>query len=418
LQVHSARLARILPTLLAASLRGVIVRRRVRQWGRVVLGLVPIIACQRLPVRSSGKNGTIEIISGNRQAAPLRRPLPQSLTVGVFDGAHTPVAGARVGWVVTYGGGTLSSDTTTSLPSGMSQVNFTVPATPGIDSVRATLMGTAKVVTFGIVAGASSGPWPKEPAGFTMLTDWSYDQLVTSATGSWLSGTNVWNQTRGTGLAAIVSDPGAPLSPPNVAQITYPIGLPSGTEPWTLYFDPAPAGREYYTAFWWKASTPWQGDVSGINKISFWQDAAPSSANLIVMLNNQAKRGYRLTVTLEFHVATNGHLANVAGYPGGTVWHLFGNVNGGNYVIVPGSWYRIELYFKGSTTPTSQDGIVRLWATKLGDAAPTAVSNYTTANFDTPNFIQFEFAPTWGGSSGVKTETDYYWIDHVHLSRP
>jgi len=392
------------------------VQRQVRQLGCVVLAVVPISGCERPTVQSPYEGGTIAIISGNQQGAPLGQALPQPLTVGVFERGGSPVAGARVAWTVTSGGGSLSGDTTKSVASGVAQVNFTVGATPGTDSVRASLVGSAEGVTFSAVAGASNGPWPHEPAGFTTVTDWAYNQLVANVDGSWASGANAWNQTPGTGLAAIVSDPGAPLSPPNVAQITYPIGLPSGTEPWTLYFNPSPAGREYYTAFWWKASAPWQGDPSGINKISFWQDAAPSPANLIVMMNNQQQPAYFLTVTLEFNVASNSQLANSAG--SGTVWHTFGNVNGGNYVIVPGTWYRIELYFKGSTTPTSQDGIVRLWATKLGDAAPTQISNYTTVNFDTPNFIQFEFAPTWGGSSGFKTETDYYWFDQVHISHP
>ena len=144
---------------------------------------------------------------------------------------------------------------------------------------------------------------------------------------------------------------------------------------------------------------------------------APASANLIVMMNNQRQRDYFLTVTLEFNQASNGQLVNSAGAE--AVWHVFGNVRGGNYVIMPGTWYRIELYFKGSTTPTSQDGVLRWWATKLGDAAPTSVGDYTNVNFDSPDFIQFSFAPTWGGNSGVgKARRDYYRIDHVHLSRP
>jgi len=259
--------------------------------------------------------------------------------------------------------------------------------------------------------------WPNEPKGFTTATDWPYDQLVSKASGRFMRGANVWNQTRGTGSAAVVCDPNAPLSPPAVAQLTYPAGLLSGTEPWTLYFVSSPPGREFYTAFWWQASNPWQGDPSGINKITFWQDAAPASGNLVVMMNNQHQPAYVLTVTLEFNEAINGHLANAAG--SGTVWHLFGNVNGGNYQIVPGTWYRIELYFKGSSTPTARDGIVRWWATKRGDAAPTPVGNYEDVNFDTPNFLQFSFAPTWGGNSGVrKRAVDYYRIDHVYVSRP
>lgn len=261
--------------------------------------------------------------------------------------------------------------------------------------------------------------WPNEPAGFTTLTDWAYDQMVTSPAGRVTCGANVWNQAAGTGSAAVVSDPEAPLSPPHVAQINYPAGLRSGTEPWVLYFIIGPPrGREYYTAYWWKASPQWEGDPSGINKISFWQDGLPANnANLIVMMNNQRQPAYFLTVTLQFNVATNGHLVNAAG--AGGVWHLFGNVNGGNYEIVPGNWYRIELYFRGSTTPTSRDGIMRWWVTKHGDAASTPVADYTDVNFDTPSFVQFSFAPTWGGASGVgKAQLDYYQMDHVYLSRP
>jgi len=259
--------------------------------------------------------------------------------------------------------------------------------------------------------------WPNEPKGFTTLTDWPYDQLVSKASGKFMRGVNVWNQTGGTGSAAVVCDANAPLSPPGVAQLTYPAGLLSGTAPWTLYFVSSPPGREFYTAFWWQASNPWQGDPSGINKITFWQDGAPSSGNLVLMMNNQHQASYLLTVTLEFNEAINGHLANAAG--DGTVWHLFGNVSGGNYQIVPGNWYRIELYFKGSSTPTARDGIVRWWATKRGDTAPTQVGNYVDVNFDTPDFVQFSFAPTWGGNSGVrKLGLDYYRIDHVYVSRP
>lgn len=259
--------------------------------------------------------------------------------------------------------------------------------------------------------------WPNEPAGFTTLTDWSYDQLVTRKNGKQARGSSTWNQKAGTGSVAIVCDSGAPLSPQAVVQVNYPAGLLSGTEPWTLYFYLSPAGREYYTAFWWKTNDSWEGDPSGINKITFWQDAAPASANLVLLMNNQRQPGYVLSVMLEFNQAFNDHLVNAVGSR--TAWQLFGNVNGGNYPVVPGAWYRVELYFKGSTTPTSRDGIVRWWVTKAGASGPTQVGNYVDVNFDTPAFLQFSFAPTWGGNSGVrKRALDYYRIDHVHVSHP
>jgi Tol biopolymer transport system component len=270
-----------------------------------------------------------------------------------------------------------------------------------------------------VVVGPSAVAWPNDPPGFMTLTDWPYNQLVTNADGSLALGPNPWNQAPGTGDTAIVSDPGAPLSPSSVARLTYPIGMLSGTDPWGLYFDPARSGREFYTAFWWKASAGWEGEPSGINIISLWKDDTQDGpvGTLVVMMNNQNQPAYFLTVALEFNVANNGHLVNAAGSE--TMWYVFGNVNGGNYEVVPGNWYRIELYFKGSATPTSQDGVLRWWATKLGDAAPTQVGNYTTVNFDTGNFAEFVFAPTWGGNTGArKTQTDFYWFDHAHVSAP
>jgi len=367
---------------------------------------------------SPGDGGaSIAIVSGNQQGAALRQALPESLTVGVFNSVGKPLKRGRVAWSVSHGTGALSADTTAASDSGVSRVAYTVGDTPGTDTVRATLAGTTESVKFTVVAGQASSPWPGEPGGFKTITDWPYNLLVTKVDGGTSTGGNVWNQSPGTGLAGVVFDSTAPFSPPNVVELTYPVGLPSGSAPWTLYFNPRPAGREFYTAFWWKANPEWQGDPSGVNKIIFWQDGAASSANLIMMMNNQRQSNYLLTVTLEFNQASNGQLANSAG--SGHVWHVFGNVRGGNYVITPGNWYRIELYFKGSTTPTSQDGVLKWWATKLGDPAATPVGDYANVNFDAPDFIQFSFAPTWGGNSGVgKRRQDFYRIDHVHLSRP
>ena len=376
-----------------------------------------LLAACLTPAEGPGEGAHVAIVSGNGQGAVVREPLPEPLVVGVFNGGGRPVKGARVVWSVTQGGGVLSADTTAASDSGLSRVTYSVGATPGTEAVRATLAGTSDAVSFRVIAGEDRSPWPGEPAGFRTLTDWAYNRIVTSVEGAITTGANVWNQSPGTGNAAVTPDSGAPLSPPNVVELRYPVGLPSGSAPWTLYFNPRPAGREFYSAFWWKPNADWQGDPSGINKIIFWQDAAPASANLIVMMNNQRQPSYLLTVTLEFNQANNGQLANAAG--AGSVWHVFGNVRGGNYVITPGQWYRVELYFKGSTTPTSQDGVLRWWVTKRGDAMPTPVGDYTNVNFDAPNFIQFSFAPTWGGNSGVsKARNDDYRIDHVRVSAP
>jgi hypothetical protein len=45
------------------------------------------------------------------------------------------------------------------------------------------------------------------------------------------------------------------------------------------------------------------------------------------------------------------------------------------------------------------------------------VGSYTGISFP-GNFDQLEISPTWGGIGGNKTETDYFYYDQIHASRP
>src|SRR3989441_13370282 len=64
----------------------------------------------------------------------------------------------------------------------------------------------------------SSGQWPNEPAGFTPVTERSFD-LLTEA--SWIM----------SGPLTIVAGPTAPKSPSLVCQITFPAGFSGGQGP-------------------------------------------------------------------------------------------------------------------------------------------------------------------------------------------
>jgi len=33
-------------------------------------------------------------------------------------------------------------------------------------------------------------------------------------------------------------------------------------------------------------------------------------------------------------------------------------------------------------------------------------------------FVEYDFAPIWGGVGGSKSETDFFWFDHAHISVP
>jgi len=46
------------------------------------------------------------------------------------------------------------------------------------------------------------------------------------------------------------------------------------------------------------------------------------------------------------------------------------------------------------------------------------VMEYTNMNYPNNGFGEIQIAPVWGGVGDTKNETDYYWIDHTHVSRP
>jgi hypothetical protein len=257
--------------------------------------------------------------------------------------------------------------------------------------------------------GGTTGPppgWPNEPAGFTTLSDYGFDDPLIVGDGVVLSGG--WSINNGAGNASQVHDPGAPMSPPNVGRWRYPIGFVGGDGPAAMYRDLDAPRDEMFFGYRWKASTPWQGHPTGVNEISF---VVAQDNILVVQMNGPPEGPFDLIVTTEF-TTSNGHLANSWGDDPGPR-HLSGNVRGGNYVVTPGRWYDIEVYYKMSTTSTSRDGILQWWVNG------TPVGDYNTVNFDpTQPFEQFQFNPTWGGAGSSKTEEDYFWYDHVRLSVP
>ena len=91
---------------------------------------------------------------------------------------------------------------------------------------------------------------------------------------------------------------------------------------------------------------------------------------------------------------------------------LFPNVT--TTPVALGAWHRIEWYTKYSTTATSHDGITKWWM----DGVLQGLWTDLQMPGNSPGFDQFEFAPTWGGvGNPPKTETDFFWYDHAHLSK-
>ena len=262
------------------------------------------------------------------------------------------------------------------LASGVATGSVTITATSEGRS------GSAAVTVTALPPPPPAGTWPNEPAGWTVVTDYDMHALND---GGWL---NVYPQDVVNGKISIAVDPAAPFSPPSVWQVMYPIGMASGSAPATVYYDAA-YGQELYMGFWWKPSNPWQdADASGVSKIAFLFAQGGHGQMYIMMYGIGSPR--RLVVETEF--------------PGDNR-NLYPNVNNPDPTL--GVWHRIEIYARYS------GGIVKWWM----DGA--LVGSYTGVTFPSDaGFSTMEFSPTFGGNGSPKTENDYFWYDHVHISRP
>jgi uncharacterized protein YjdB len=314
----------------------------------------------------------------------------QQLTATLRDASGLVLTGRTVTWassnvlVATVNG--------SGLASGLVVGTATITATSEGQSGPATL-------TVALLPPPPAG-WPNEPAGFTLLSDYGFDALVPATNQGDLlgGGWRVWWNTAGRGTHAL--DATAPWSPADVFQVHYPIGFPSGLEPTMLeYLFPLPTRpTELYWGFWWKPSNPFQSDPSGVNKIAFiWTPSGKTDLLYFDLSPNPWRiRG------MDDLIAGGGPDAGKRNEPNVTTT-----------VITLGQWHRIEIYVKYSTG-TSANGILKWWVDGVLNGNYTNLKMVQDGGFD-----HVQFAPTYGGNTGaVKTENDYYWYDHVRLSRP
>jgi len=271
---------------------------------------------------------------------------------------------------------------------------------------RAALLTGCALACSTVPSAPPSGTWPNEPAGLTVRTDWGLDQALPTAGDVPISGSPAWSIVNNSlpgnasGWAQLVSDPGAPLSPPLVYDFVYPQGMVEGRAPATVYYPRHDYGirallrlpwsdrerlgaGEVYVGFWWKPSSPFDIGPNG-NKIAF-------------LFNGGGEAGGQQFLIL----MPDGRLHVLTEYPGDLRWRD-PNVNA--TLVTLGAWHRIEWYCNLGT------GALKWWLDGVLQGSHSDVRN-------AHNFDMFQLSPTWGGNSGAqKRETDHYWFDHVHLS--
>lgn len=253
-----------------------------------------------------------------------------------------------------------------------------------VDAIFGAFSNVAGLTTTStVVLPPVTGLWPNEPPGMTLVTETPLSALVG---GGWQQ---VQRQTtNGSGLF-VVSDPSAPISPPNVLEFRYAVGYTGGSEPGCAFYNPPPI-QETYFAFSWKPSNPWQNHPgSNVNKLAFM---FPVSGNPIYIQMFNVGGQYFLTVEPEFAGDTRRLDPNRANTP-----------------IVLGAWHLVEWYVKYGAGNT---GITRWHLDNVLQGEYTDLGTPSDAGFG-----EYQLAPTWGGLGGMKSELDYQRYDHVRISR-
>jgi hypothetical protein len=209
---------------------------------------------------------------------------------------------------------------------------------------------------------------------------------------------------------SITTDSQAPESAPNVGQWRYFAGIQAGVSPGNMFHSMANV-TSLFVGMTWKPSNPWQNESqSNVNKLCFIQSLnpanTPGSGHFVPVMRGPGPV-YTFTIVLET-VMDNSHLGNGFGDVGGT-WVLFPNVGSGALNL--GQWHRIEILIQNSTSSSAKNGTLRAWINNI------LVFNYTNVN--TPDvWREFNINPTWGGLNNIKTQTDFFWFDHIRLSNP
>jgi hypothetical protein len=326
---------------------------------------------------SGGKRGASTITVTNVAVAAVT-VIPESLTMQVGGSAQLQaVARAASGDTLKDRPVTWSStDTTVARTYGDGMVTGVAP---GVARIAGTIEGKSDTAVVTIVP-PGAGPWPNEPRGFTVISDQPWSSALSLG----------WTLQFGV-PPLIVPDAAAPLSPPDILQITYPTGFVAGSAPSTMIHSVA-GKKQLYIGTWWKPSNPWQGQAANVNKIQYVFTSSNS------------------TMTLEMY-----------GSPGGPyelrVYNSLSTSNGtwlvSNVIHVPvtlGEWHKIEWLLVENTSTTPANGLCRWWLDgKL-------IGDYTGVLYPAEPFDVYKIAPVWGGIGGTKTETDYFWFDHTYLS--
>jgi len=334
---------------------------------------------------------------------------PSSVTIGVgglvpfvatgtlSDGTSTNVT---VAWS-TSGGGTISS-------SGL----YTAGSVSGQYKVFAQVAGGTLRDTADVFVSSTPPSASNEPSGFTPFAIHQLSEIpvfgraVGGVLGSWYA------YPQGNLNLTLRQDATAPQSPDSIISTRFYTGQPAGVGPvnWGGWDVANTQYRKLYFSLWIKILGPdYENQATGtkVGFIAVGRDPGGGQNELFFLLfNNTAQQGIFSSFLMELRQQgipqPNGQIGR----------NLNQNVNR-TMLMTAGVWHRWEAVFELNTMGQA-NGIFKMWIDG------TQTHNYTNVTYITPTtpngFNFFKWNPTWGGSGGTRTRTDYMYIDHVYIS--
>jgi hypothetical protein len=215
-------------------------------------------------------------------------------------------------------------------------------------------------------------------------------------------GSQCENDWESDGRFALASDTTAPLSPPNVGQITFPAGFQGGSAAGRSW----PGGlrsRTLHVAAWLRFSPNFQSHATGINKVfHFFID----DVNRLFFQANGG--GLAPAIGLQQLAAP---FNNGAGHVGTAVL-LSPNLDPGAR-MTRGQWHRVDLLLRGNTPGVANGAVMAfLNGRKVLDHEGIMFA----AEGGDGRWRGFNWSPTWGGTGDLVAEEMYIQLDHIVIS--
>lgn len=238
-----------------------------------------------------------------------------------------------------------------------------------------------------------STAWPNEPAGSTTLLDHNFSTIL---------GPNMSNPYN---AGSIESDPSAPYSPSSVYRSTmdYRTGG-GGTE---LHWTYPGNLTQIYVGLWWRTNPEFTGNRVNANKTFFIRGTQGGQNGVFYLRTNPGEPKF-----LYWSTQLPYNLNQCFGAPDQDHCHP----NFTRTTIVPGTWYRVEVYMRASSTPTTRDGEVKWWITPYG-GQPVLNGSYQNFAYG-PLVNQWVWSETWdgqGNGAGFTSNPSHY-LDHLYIS--